>query len=97
MFKTTNSVKVIFLLVIMLTACNSPQSNDRNLIDTGGVRTVIIEKPIEDDGKYDSTVMYFIYEKNGITKAFSIDELTEVDSTWKFVSRVDSIYKDHYK
>lgn len=37
----------------------------------------------------DSTVMVFIYEKDGQRKEFSMDQIGDLDSTYKFVDRLD--------
>ncbi len=97
MNKTVKTFNVVSFLVLVLSACSSEHSNEGSLNDSGGVKTLLIERPNEEYGKYDSVAMFFIYEKNGLTKTFSTSELNLIDSTWKFVSKFDTVYKNQYR
>jgi hypothetical protein len=44
--------------------------------------------------KRDSVVMTFIYEHKGIRKELTIDQLSQVDSTYTFVDRVDKMIRE---
>lgn len=43
--------------------------------------------------KSDSVVMTFIYEKAGERKELTMDQLSEIDSTYKFVDRIDKMIR----
>lgn len=45
------------------------------------------------DAKRDSVVMTFIYEKAGQRKELSMEQLSEVDSTYKFIDRIDKMIR----
>ncbi|CAN5502312.1 DoxX family protein [soil metagenome] len=42
----------------------------------------------------DSVVMVFIYEKGGVKKELAPDQLSQIDSTWKFVDRIDKVMRE---
>jgi uncharacterized membrane protein YphA (DoxX/SURF4 family) len=42
----------------------------------------------------DSVVMIFIYEKDGIKKEYSVDQLSAIDSTYTFVDRIDKVVRE---
>lgn len=44
--------------------------------------------------KRDSVVMTFIYEKAGERKELSMTQLSEVDSTYKFIDRIDKLVRE---
>ena len=43
------------------------------------------------DAKKDSVVMMFIYEKDGKRMELSVDQLSNIDETYKFIDRIDKI------
>jgi hypothetical protein len=45
----------------------------------------------------DSFAMTFVYEKNGQKKEFGMNDLSKIDSTWKFIERKDVLVKEGYK
>jgi uncharacterized membrane protein YphA (DoxX/SURF4 family) len=46
------------------------------------------------DAKKDSILMTFIYEKNGKTKALTMDQIGTIDSTWTFKDREDKVIRE---
>lgn len=42
----------------------------------------------------DSVVMVFIYEKDGVKKELTVDQLSTIDSTYKFVDRIDKVIRE---
>jgi uncharacterized membrane protein YphA (DoxX/SURF4 family) len=46
------------------------------------------------NARKDSIVMTFIYQKNGQEKAFTMDQLANIDSTWTFKERKDNVIRE---
>jgi uncharacterized membrane protein YphA (DoxX/SURF4 family) len=44
--------------------------------------------------KRDSVVMTFIYEQAGVRREFTMDQLSQVDSTYTFIDRVDKVIRE---
>lgn len=42
----------------------------------------------------DSVVMTFIYEQAGVRKEFTMDQLSQIDSTYTFIDRVDKVIRE---